>query len=85
MLALGSLPALTYVMEHGRSVAEVRLDTLTHGVTERSVDTYSHAVLPREAGVYELPWEAHAGKPEEASSGTYHDRGWGRSRKPVRR
>ena len=58
----------TYVMEHGRSVAEVRLDTLTHGVTERSVDPL--VVLPREAGVYELPWEAHVGNLRKPVRGT---------------
>lgn len=58
----------TYVMEHDRSVAEVRLDTLTHGVTERSVDPL--VVLPREAGVYELPWEAHVGNLRKPARGT---------------
>jgi hypothetical protein len=46
-----------YVQDAGHDVAEVRLDEVTHGVTELS--DRALAILPAKPGIYELEWEAH--------------------------
>jgi hypothetical protein len=60
----------TYVVEHDRAVAEVRLDALTHGVTERSPGRLM--LTPQKPGVYELGWQAHVGNLRRPARGTIH-------------
>jgi hypothetical protein len=58
----------TYLVEQGHAFAEVRLDTLTHGVTERSVEPL--VILPSSEGLYELSWEAHVGNLRRPARGS---------------
>jgi hypothetical protein len=57
-----------YVTEQGHAIAEIRLDSLTHGVTELS--SAALACMPRNPGTYELTWEAHVANLRRPAHGT---------------
>lgn len=58
----------SYVVDHGQDVAEVRLGSLTHGVTVRSADDLG--IIPREPRTYVLRWEAHVANLRRPARGT---------------
>ncbi len=60
--------APVWTREQRHHVAEVRLPTLTHGVTELTVAPLE--VLPREPGTYEIAWEAHVENLRRPARGT---------------
>ncbi len=58
----------SWTREQSHDVAEVRLDRLTHGVTELTRGTLE--ILPREPGISDIAWDAHVGNLRRPARGT---------------